>query len=110
MGSWCTVVGPIRPLTTLEMRGDLLTLTVILLLLVVSVQPNPAPQLRSWYRLSRLFNGLLSLGGAEKTVEEAEDDIQDVPPQDYQVLQSFEGYEERRYPSVHYACTEMTYD
>ena len=72
------------------MRGDLLTLTVILLLLVVSVQPNPAPQLRSWYRLSRLFNGLLSLGGAEKTVEEAEDDIQDVPPQDYQVLQSYE--------------------
>ena len=72
------------------MRGDLLTLTVILLLLVVSVQPNPAPQLRSWYRLSRLFNGLLSLGGAEKTVEEAENDIQDVPYQDYQVLKSFE--------------------
>ena len=69
------------------MRGDLLAL--LLLLLVVSVEPGPAPELRAWSRLKRVLNHLLSLGTAEEKAEGG-DDSQDVPGQDYQVLRSFE--------------------
>jgi len=34
-------------------------------------------------------------------------DVEQVP---YTVLQEFDGYEKRVYPSVNWACTEMTYD
>ena len=73
------------------MRSDLARKLLLLLLLVVSVQPSPAPQLRLWSKLSSFLPNFLSLGQAEQKVEkEAEDVSQDVPHQDYQVLQSFE--------------------
>merc|ERR1712018_519996 len=68
------------------------------LVLVASV--SPAPQ----------FGGLKSLvkslTGDDKPGE-VNGDYEQVP---YTVLTKYNGYEERSYPSVNYACTEMTYD
>ena len=70
------------------MRGDLLT-GLVLLLLLVGVQPGPAPQLQAWSRLKSFLPILLGLVPVqEKMEQEAEDDSQDAP--DYQVIQSFE--------------------
>ena len=72
------------------MRGDLIT-GLLLLLLLVGVQPGPAPQLQAWSRLKSFLPSLLGLGPVQEKVEqEAEDDSQDAPDQDYQVLQSFQ--------------------
>merc|ERR1711992_214614 len=68
------------------------------LVLVASV--SSAPQ----------FGGLKSLvkslTGDDKPGE-VNGDYEQVP---YTVLAKYNGYEERSYPSVNYACTEMTYD
>merc|ERR1712130_796479 len=88
-----------------EMRGDLLAL--LLLLLVVSGQPDHDSDVRAWIRLKRVMSHLLSLSPAEEKVEDGDHSQEQ---EDYQVLQTFEVYEERRYPSANYACTEMTYD
>merc|ERR1712110_640988 len=70
----------------------------VVLVSVASV--SPAPQ----------FGGLKSLvkslTGDDKPGE-VNGDYEQVP---YSVLAKFNGYEERSYPSVNYACTEMTYD
>merc|ERR1712029_1309627 len=47
-----------------------------------------------------------SLSGDDKPGE-VNGDYQQVP---YELLQKLDGYEERRYPSVKWACTEATYD
>merc|ERR1719190_246385 len=67
-------------------------------LLVVCV--SSAPQ---WDGLKSLVK---SLTGDDKPGE-VNGDYEQVP---YEVLGKFNGYEERKYPSVMYACTEMTYD
>merc|ERR1712198_220108 len=54
-------------------------------------------------------NNLKSLVGELSGDEEAGEvngDYEQVP---YEVIQKFEGYEERRYPSVNFACTELEY-
>merc|ERR1712029_229000 len=54
-------------------------------------------------------NNLKSLVGELSRDEEAGEvngDYEQVP---YEVIQKFEGYEERRYPSVNFACTELEY-
>merc|ERR1719238_940621 len=70
------------------------------LVLAVAGVVHPAPQLGA-------LKGLLeSLAGDDKPGE-VNGDYQQVP---YETLQKLDGYEERRYPSVKWACTEATYD
>merc|ERR1712215_120965 len=73
---------------------------VVVLAVAGVVTPHPAPQLGA-------LKGLLeSLSGDDKPGE-VNGDYQQVP---YETLQKLDGYEERRYPSVKWACTEATYD
>ena len=67
------------------MRGDLLAL--LLLLLVVSGQPDHDSDVRAWIRLKRVMSHFLSLDPAEEKVED--DDLRQ-EQEDYQVLRSFE--------------------
>merc|ERR1712045_782378 len=73
---------------------------VLALVGVVTPAPHPAPQLGA-------LKGLLeSLSGDDKPGE-VNGDYQQVP---YETIQKLDGYEERRYPSVKWACTGATYD
>merc|ERR1712002_590022 len=65
------------------------------LLLAVSVSAFPQPQ------LEELKNTLTSVFGGG-----SDDDYEKVP---YEVLGKYEGYEMRKYPSVNWACTKLTY-
>merc|ERR1712029_536626 len=67
---------------------------------VLLVCVTAAPQ---WDGLKSLVE---SLSGDDKPGE-VNGDYEQVP---YEVLAKLNGYEERKYPSVMYACTEMTYD
>merc|ERR1739838_87215 len=57
-------------------------------------------------QLSGITSFFSSLAGDEEPGE-VNGDYQQVP---YTVIQKFQGYEERLYPSVKYTCTEMTYN
>merc|ERR1711876_137298 len=72
--------------------------TAVVLVSVASVAPAP--------QFSGLKSLVKSLTGEDKPGE-VNGDYEQVP---YTVLAKFNGYEERSYPSVNYACTEMTYD
>merc|ERR1719468_276984 len=72
---------------------------VVLVLAVVGVV-TPAPQLGA-------LKGLLESLSGDDSPGEVNGDYQQVP---YETLQKLDGYEERRYPSVKWACTEATYD
>merc|ERR1712168_505714 len=67
---------------------------------VLVVCVSSAPQ---WDGLKSLVK---NLSGDDKPGE-VNGDYEQVP---YEVLAKANGYEERKYPSVMYACTEMTYD
>merc|ERR1712045_904418 len=86
------------PLTT--QRAEMRVFQTAAVVLVSLASVSPAPQ----------FGGLKSLvkspTGDDKPGE-VNGDYEQVP---YTVLAEFNGYEERSYPSVNYACTEMTYD
>merc|ERR1712038_1885328 len=81
--------------TETEMR---VLATATALVLVASVAPAP--------QFGGLKSLVKSLTGDDKPGE-VNGDYEQVP---YEVLTKYNGYEERRYPSVNYACTEMTYD
>merc|ERR1712123_522765 len=84
-----------------DTQGNRMKGVVALVLLgVVAASPVPAPQLGALKTL------LSSLSGDDKPGE-VNGDYQQVP---YETLQKLDGYEERRYPSVKWACTEATYD
>merc|ERR1712128_86831 len=84
-----------------DTQGNRMKGVVALVLLgVVAGSPVPAPQLGALKTL------LSSLSGDDKPGE-VNGDYQQVP---YETLQKLDGYEERRYPSVKWACTEATYD
>merc|ERR1711962_486103 len=65
------------------------------LLLAVSASALPQPQ------LEELKNTLTSVFGGG-----SDDDYEKVP---YEVLGKYEGYEMRKYPSVNWACTKLSY-
>merc|ERR1712243_319511 len=67
---------------------------------VVTPAPHPAPQLGA-------LKGLLESLSGDDNPGEVNGDYQQVP---YETIQKLDGYEERRYPSVKWACTEATYD
>merc|ERR1711973_1024702 len=75
------------------------TMRVLALSLLVTCV-SAAPQ---WDGLKSLTK---NLSGDDKPGE-VNGDYEQVP---YEVLAKANGYEERKYPSVMYACTEMTYD
>merc|ERR1712045_141295 len=81
--------------TETEMR---FRVSAVVLVLVASV--SSAPQ---WSGLKSLVK---TLSGDDKPGE-VNGDYEQIP---YEVVAKFNGYEERIYPSVMYACTEMTYD
>merc|ERR1711879_569916 len=59
---------------------------------------------------NKMFLKLLSsFSGDEKPGPGSGDDgdYESVP---YETVQVYEGYEERRYPSVNFACTQLTYE
>eukprot|EP00091_Calanus_sinicus_P021722 TRINITY_DN655_c1_g1_i3.p1 TRINITY_DN655_c1_g1~~TRINITY_DN655_c1_g1_i3.p1 ORF type:complete len:259 (-),score=99.82 TRINITY_DN655_c1_g1_i3:53-829(-) len=72
----------------------------LLLLGVAASSPVPQPQLGALKSLLESLSGDDSPG-------EVNGDYQQVP---YETIQKINGYEERRYPSVKWACTEATYD
>merc|ERR1712060_729433 len=72
-------------------------------LISISVLVASAVAAPQWDGLKSLVK---SLTGEDKPGE-VNGDYEQVP---YQVVAKYNGYEERKYPSVMYACTEMTYD
>merc|ERR1712098_638932 len=70
------------------------------LALVGVVAAGPAPQMGG-------LKGLLESLSGDDSPGEVNGDYQQVP---YETIQKLDGYEERRYPSVKWACTEATYD
>merc|ERR1711884_261065 len=86
--AWCNTT--ITEMTVLQ--------AATVLVLVASVSPAP--------RFGGLKSLVKSLTGDDKPGE-VNGDYEQVP---YTVLAKYNGYEERSYPSVNYACTEMTYD
>merc|ERR1712002_1124717 len=73
---------------------------VLSLLGCAAASPVPQPQLGALKGLPESLSGDESPG-------EVNGDYQEVP---YETIQKLNGYEERRYPSVKWACTEATYD
>merc|ERR1711990_294568 len=90
----------ILPTDSTDRKGRDMRVVQAAAILVLVASVSPAPQ----------FGGLKSLvkslTGDDKPGE-VNGDYEQVP---YTVLAKFNGYEERSYPSVNYACTEMTYD
>merc|ERR1719233_2717739 len=74
--------------------------SALIVSLVLSVA-CAAPQLQ---KFKDLLSGLV---GDEKAEEVGDKDYEGVP---YTVIQKYEDFEERLYPSVKWACTEMTYE
>merc|ERR1711962_1272886 len=62
-----------------------------------------APQLDAGGAVKNLFSSLASGGGRQ----DEESGSEKVP---YTTLKQFDGYEMRLYPSVKWACTELTYE
>merc|ERR1711970_666380 len=74
---------------------------VLVLICIGMVVPSPVPR----PQLEGLKVLLESLSGEDKPGE-TNGDYQEVP---YQTIEKVNGYEERKYPSVKWACTEATY-
>merc|ERR1712112_218280 len=72
----------------------------IVILLVGVAASNPAPQ------LGDLFSSFTDALAGDDEPGEVNGDYKAVP---YTTIQKFKGYEEREYPSVKWACTELTY-
>jgi len=72
----------------------------LVILLVGFAASNPAPQ------LGDLFSSFTDTLSGDDEPGEVNGDYKAVP---YTTIQKFKGYEEREYPSVKWACTELTY-
>lgn len=71
-----------------------------LVLLVAVASANPAPQ------LGNIFSSFTDALSGDDEPGEVDGDYKAVP---YTLIQKFKNYEEREYPSVKWACTELTY-
>merc|ERR1712193_78372 len=87
-----------NPTKELKKRG--IMGVFILILLVGVAASNPAPQ------LGDLFSSFSDALSGDDEPGEVNGDYKAVP---YTTIQKFKGYEEREYPSVKWACTELTY-
>jgi len=76
-------------------------IAALLTVLLAGAFAAPQPQFGG---LKKLLN---SFSGDEKPGSGGNGDYESVP---YETIQEYEGYEERRYPSVNFACTELTYE
>merc|ERR1711868_110648 len=73
----------------------------VLTVLLAGAFAAPQPQFGGLKKLLNSFSGDGKPGSGD------DGDYESVP---YETIQEYEGYEERRYPSVNFACTELTYE
>merc|ERR1712109_15265 len=84
-------------------RADEMRVAVTLLVLSAGSGLLAAPQFDAGQKVKNLFSSLASGGGRQ----DEESGSEKVP---YTTLKQFDGYEMRLYPSVKWACTELTYE
>merc|ERR1711962_1121964 len=84
-------------------RADEMRVAVTLLVLSAGSGLLAAPQFDAGQKVKNLFSSLASGGGGQD-----EDSGSEKVP--YTTLKQFDGHEMRLYPSVKWACTELTYD
>merc|ERR1711962_863775 len=83
-------------------RADEMRVAVTLVVLSTG-SALAAPQFDAGEKVKNLFSSLASGGG-----DQDEDSGSEKVP--YTTLKQFDGYEMRLYPSVKWACTELTYE
>merc|ERR1712156_751140 len=84
-------------------RADEMRVAVTLVVLSAGSGLLAAPQFDADGAVKNLFSSLASGGGGQD-----EDSGSEKVP--YTTLKQFDGYEMRLYPSVKWACTELTYE
>merc|ERR1712012_47602 len=84
-------------------RADEMRVAVTLIVLSAGSGLLAAPQFEADGAVKNLFSSLASGGGGQ----DEESGSEKVP---YTTLKQFDGYEMRLYPSVKWACTELTYE
>merc|ERR1711971_1039638 len=82
-----------------NLKSGIMRVFLVILLVGVAAS-NPAPQ------LGDLFSSFSDALSGDDEPGEVNGDYKAVP---YTTIQKFKGYEEREYPSVKWACTELTY-
>merc|ERR1711990_705316 len=84
-------------------RANEMRVAVTLVVLSSGSSSLAAPQFEAGGAVKNLFSSLASGGGGQ----DEESGSEKVP---YTTLKQFDGYEMRLYPSVKWACTELTYE
>merc|ERR1711973_160358 len=84
-------------------RADEMRVAVTLIVLSASSGLLAAPQFEADGAVKNLFSSLAS-GGSRQDEESGSEKVP------YTTLKQFDGYEMRLYPSVKWACTELTYE
>merc|ERR1712012_802563 len=84
-------------------RADEMRVAVTLVVLSASSSLLAAPQFDAGGAVKNLFSSLAS-GGSRQDEESGSEKVP------YTTLKQFDGYEMRLYPSVKWACTELTYE
>merc|ERR1711990_605251 len=84
-------------------RANEMRVAVTLVVLSAGSSSLAAPQFEAGGAVKNLFSSLASGGGGQ----DEESGSEKVP---YTTLKQFDGYEMRLYPSVKWACTELTYE
>merc|ERR1711874_760335 len=91
---------------TYELQPNNTTKTMrLVVLLLVAMTATAAPQSPESPQSSNLQSFISQLSGDDRPGE-VNGDNEQVP---YTTLQKFNGYEEREYPIIKWACTEETY-
>merc|ERR1712215_323073 len=88
-----------RQFLSVPARGNMKWVLLLVYVGMVVPSPVPSPQLEG-------LKGLLETLSGDEKPGEVNGDYQQVP---YETVEKLNGYEERRYPSVKWACTEATY-
>merc|ERR1712215_271490 len=88
-----------RQFLSVPARGNMKWVLLLVYVGMVVPSPVPSPQLEG-------LKGLLETLSGDEKPGEVNGDYQQVP---YETVEKLNGYEERKYPSVKWACTEATY-